>query len=301
MPHNITPVSTFTAPVVAWSDGDAVAESSSDPTIQALTNRTEYLHNIALVQTIVVSANGTTVLTAASTGLQVLTGTSNQTFQLPDETTLEVGRPFTFLNQSTGIMTFKDSGGSTIYSVGPANGGRGTVPITWLSSSNSTANGSWLLFPTKPGQLVATSIADTAAAGSVGELIQQSLLHASALSLTNNTPVDVASITLTPGDWDIRAILQFTSGAATTVFYLGAISLTSATIPAISCIGVPSAGGEVTIESRVDTAAGGPTFGIIVPPIPVQVSTNTSFHLVASATFSGSLLANGWISARRVR
>lgn len=39
MPHNISGVNAFTDPVPAYSDGDAVAQVSNDPTIQALANR----------------------------------------------------------------------------------------------------------------------------------------------------------------------------------------------------------------------------------------------------------------------
>jgi hypothetical protein len=43
MPHNITGSNVFTDPVPALSDGDPVAEVSSDPTTQALANRDIYL------------------------------------------------------------------------------------------------------------------------------------------------------------------------------------------------------------------------------------------------------------------
>lgn len=47
MPHNITPVDAFTTPIPVLDDGDAVAASSTTPTIQALADRSLYQRNIS--------------------------------------------------------------------------------------------------------------------------------------------------------------------------------------------------------------------------------------------------------------
>lgn len=60
----------------------------------------------------VTSAAGTTTLTAGSADLIVVTGTTTQTIQLPDVTTLLLGRTFTILNTSTGAVTAQSSGGN---------------------------------------------------------------------------------------------------------------------------------------------------------------------------------------------
>lgn len=85
----------------------------------------------------VVSASGTTVLTAASTRLQQLAGSANQTFQLPDATTLSVGATFEFNNNSSGILTVVDNGSNSITTV--PSGGYGRI----VAIAVSTANGSW--------------------------------------------------------------------------------------------------------------------------------------------------------------
>lgn len=48
MPHNLTDSSTFTSPVPAIADGDAVDQSVNDPLAQSLANRTRFLLDHAL-------------------------------------------------------------------------------------------------------------------------------------------------------------------------------------------------------------------------------------------------------------
>lgn len=71
----------------------------------------------------VVSAGATTTLTSASARWQNLTGTSAQTFQLPNATTLSIGARFDFNNNSTGLLTLKDGGGTILFTV--PSGGQG--------------------------------------------------------------------------------------------------------------------------------------------------------------------------------
>jgi hypothetical protein len=63
------------------------------------------------------SAAGTTSLTNVSKSLQILTGTTTQTYTLPNATTLDIGTTFTFENQSTGLLTVNDFAASPITTV----------------------------------------------------------------------------------------------------------------------------------------------------------------------------------------
>jgi hypothetical protein len=87
--------------------------------------------------TAVTSAAGTTVLTEDSNFYQNLLGTTTQTFQLPDATTLLVGTTFIFDNDSTGILTITDNASGTIDSI-PAGG----IDYLYLAN-NSTVAGTW--------------------------------------------------------------------------------------------------------------------------------------------------------------
>src|SRR5579859_3928813 len=71
-------------------------------------NGNTIINNLVELGTNVVSAGSTTPMSAASTQSQILTGTSNQTFTLPDTTTLAVGAIYTFNNNSTGNLTVND-------------------------------------------------------------------------------------------------------------------------------------------------------------------------------------------------
>ena len=63
------------------------------------------------------TAGTTTTLTATSTYNQFFTGSTTQTIQLPDVTTLALGWTFHISNNSTGTLTVTSSGGNTISTV----------------------------------------------------------------------------------------------------------------------------------------------------------------------------------------
>ena len=67
------------------------------------------VNNVQKGYTSVTSAGTTTTLTAASTYAQRITGTSAQTIQLPDTTTLTNGHTFIIDNDSTGAVTVNTS------------------------------------------------------------------------------------------------------------------------------------------------------------------------------------------------
>jgi hypothetical protein len=85
------------------------------------------------------AAGGTTTLTAASTPVNIVTGSGGQTFILPDATTLPIGVIFSFNNnQSSGAAIIKvNGGGSTVSTV--QSGAYSTVVLI----SNGTATGTW--------------------------------------------------------------------------------------------------------------------------------------------------------------
>lgn len=110
-----------------------------------------YVNNYLGNGTATTSAGGTTVLTVASSRFQVLTGSSSQTYQLPDATTLTRGPWFVFNNNSSGSLIITNNGGSTLYTV-PAGG-----IIECGPTSISTANGSWDFHGFYPGTVTWSS------------------------------------------------------------------------------------------------------------------------------------------------
>jgi hypothetical protein len=89
----------------------------------------------------ITSAAGTTVLTADSNYYQRLLGSTTQTFQLPDATTLLEGTTFIFDNDSSGALTVVDNATGPIETIpGGASGfvylaDNGTVAGTWRRHS----------------------------------------------------------------------------------------------------------------------------------------------------------------------
>lgn len=99
----------------------------------------------------VTSAGGTTALTEASNYYQRLVGTQNQTFVLPDATTLVTGTTFLIANDSTGTLTIQDGATTTIESI-PATG----VDYIYLID-NSTVAGTWKAYSFNPSNYDFTS------------------------------------------------------------------------------------------------------------------------------------------------
>ena len=91
-----------------------------------------------------VSAGGTTVMTVASARIQNLTGTTTQTFQLPDATTLVLSQLFLFNNNSSQSLTITNNGAVSQYVI-PAGGA-----VEVYTTNISTANGTFDFHPLPP-------------------------------------------------------------------------------------------------------------------------------------------------------
>jgi hypothetical protein len=139
-----------------------------------------------------------------------------------------------------------------------------------------------------------TATNDNAAAGEVGEHVSSAIGSGSAVSLAGaGTVVNVTSISLTAGDWDISILGYFVPAATTNVAYASAgLSTTSGALDAT--------------EGRLGQAApnGVPvvTFSVAVPPYRLSLSSTTTVFFVARSGFTVSTNAvYGIIRARRVR
>jgi hypothetical protein len=141
---NVTPLGTIasgtwqgTTVGVSYGGTGVTTSSGANSVVLRDANQNTALNNIFRNTTSTVSAGGTTVLTAASSFTQVLTGTTTQTYQLPDATTLVNGASFQFNNNSTGALTIVNNGSGPVATV--AAGGASQIFLT----STSTANGVW--------------------------------------------------------------------------------------------------------------------------------------------------------------
>lgn len=169
----------------------------------------------------------------------------------------------------------------------------GTLPnaATWTAARTDAAQ-TFTGSQTFSGGIVGTTAAGNATAGNLGEYASTLVPVGSAVSLTTATTANVASVSLTAGDWDVEGSVNYVATAATVTTKEGAISATSTTLP--------TDGSEV--YSAVQATTTTVTDGLTLPRKRINVSGTTTVYLVAQATFSaGTVTAFGTINARRIR
>lgn len=197
-------------------------------------------------------------------------------------TALQHATTLNFANTAaTRNVTFPDASG-TLLMTGQAIS---TVPSIEFSSTSG---------------IIGTTTNNTAAAGSVGEMISSFVAVGSAVGLTSGVSANVTSISLTAGDWDVWGAVATNPNAATTTSIVNCgINTTSATLAVFpGSIGVPGVG-RAFLSSAVP--AGGITIADI-PTTPLQLSGTTTVYLVTNVTFAvNTLSAYGAIIARRRR
>lgn len=184
--------------------------------------------------------------------------------------------------QLAAALTDETGTGSVVFGTSPTFTTNITTPkITFNSTSG----------------VVGTTTNDSAATGSVGEWVSSVILFAGKVSLTNATQVNVTSIPLTAGDWNVWGSSWFNLGSGTLVTAAAAgISTTSAILP-----GTPADGGAV-VQFADTTYSGTNNLILGITPTRISVPTTTTVYLVGYAEFTVSTLQMfGAINARRVR
>lgn len=160
--------------------------------------------------------------------------------------------------------------------------------VTCLTGSLSIATA------VNTGQTVvrATQTNDSAAAGEIGEYKEVTVTLANAVPLTTATPANIASMTLTPGDWDVIGSILLHPAASTVVDHAtSGISEVSDTIGGIGTYDVDVYGVTTTVDFSKHT-----------PITRVSEAVDTPVYRVTDATFTVSTLsAYGQMRARRIR
>ena len=130
--------------------------------------------------------------------------------------------------------------------------------------------------------------------GQIGEVIS-SVVQPGAVTLTSTVAANIASISLSPGDWDVHGEIWLSVGTGAPVNVVGAINTVSATLPATQSIGTSRAQISATLTaSSLDYFA----------PRACRASllATTPYYLVGFCNFpSGTTTAGGTIWARRAR
>jgi hypothetical protein len=122
---------------VAYGGTGVTSSSGANSVMLRDANQNVTVNRLNQSNTAVSAAGGTTALTAASSYSQTLNGTGNQTYTMPDATTLTTGVAFVFNNNATGTLTLQDYATGA---VGTITSG-GAVELVLLS--NATVAGTW--------------------------------------------------------------------------------------------------------------------------------------------------------------
>ncbi len=140
--------------------------------------------------------------------------------------------------------------------------------------------------------IVGTSTTTAAAVGIIGQGVTTSLAVGSAVTFTTATAMNVITVTLTAGDWDVSGHVNFSETLASVSARSAGITTTSATIP------TDGSEGENGVQSTIVSEKN----SITINPQIIRLSATTNVYLVASATFSaGTAVGYGSITYRRVR
>lgn len=149
-------------------------------------------------------------------------------------------------------------------------------------------------------QVLGTATNDNAPAGCIGEYIEADVAVGAMIAMTSATPLNLASISLTAGDWDVWVDARFKGGTTTVVNFLQiCLSIVSATLNTgngrnrIFPYFTGTAFAFSTVENTVDVPLG---------PFRMSLNATTTVYAVANSSF-GTSTCNvfGKMRARRVR
>ena len=122
---------------VAYGGTGVTASSGANSVMLRDANQNVAVNRLNQSNTDTSAAGGTTALTAASSYSQTLTGTGNQTYTMPDATTLTTGVAFVFNNNATGTLTLRDYASGLIGTI--TSGGACELVLL----NNGTTAGTW--------------------------------------------------------------------------------------------------------------------------------------------------------------
>lgn len=201
-------------------------------------------------------------------------------------------------------MTINAKGSGTIAIAGSSTGnvsiGRALVygGVTLNNAVTGTGN---MVLSTSPSittpNLIGTTAANNANAGSVGEYIESNTAAPGIASGATGVSKNLTSITLSAGDWDVQGTIGWVP-ANTTTLTTHAASISLVTDTADVTFGRNNL---VTLPTAV-TGVGNTTSSNVVMTCRFNVSVSTTVFLVGTASFATSTLTMyGNLRARRVR
>ena len=278
---NVSPLGTITSAVwngstipVAYGGTGVTSSSGASSVVLRDANSNITANNVLNGYTNTTAAGTTTVLTAASTYYQKISGSTTQTFQLPVGTTMANGQAFVFDNDSSGAVSIVDN----------ASGAVDTVPSGGYSyifcEDNSTSAGSWGKYALLP----ASYDFSTTSANFGGAVISNTTYQGTAVasgyggtglttfSAANNALYSTSSSALAAGTLPVAA----GGTGATTLTQNGVVYGNGTSVAGITAAGTT---GQVLIA----TTSGAPSWGS-VPSTAAVTSFQTSLSGLTPST-----------------
>lgn len=140
--------------------------------------------------------------------------------------------------------------------------------------------------------MVGTTTNDSAVAGRIGEFVETVVQTIVPVSLATGVAKDMATISLTAGDWDVSAsIISVPQSSTVTASIQAGINTTANTLPALELQQING-----VISTPQSTAS------VALPRQRYSLASTTTVRAIVSIVFSaGTCSAAGFINARRVR
>ncbi|AZF94958.1 tail fiber protein [Pectobacterium phage Phoria] len=235
------------------------------------------------------SLSGLTTPLSAAQG-----GTGNNTGNAATATVLATPRTIQTNLASTSAASFNGSANITPGVTGNlpvTNGGTGagSAPSARanLGAAMNGINNDISNLAALTGGITGLTTGTAAASGIVGEVA--SAASSSATNLVSGSVINIISLSLPAGDWELESAFQIINTGNVTALAFG-VSTTTGVLPT-TWYDVYSI--TTTIGSGTSNRQG--------MARRVLLSTTTTVYLVAQATFTGTATANGYVRARRVR
>jgi Chaperone of endosialidase len=283
-----------TTVAVGYGGTGVTSSSGANSVVLRDANSNVTANNFLAGYNVITAAAGTTVLTNASAYYQRISGSTTQTIQLPNATTMANGQGFTFDNDSSGVVTIVDN----------ASGAVDTVPSGGYSyifvEDNSTSAGSWGKYALIPASYdFSTTTANFGTATITNATYNGNTISSgyggtglTTFTAANNALYSTSSSALAAGTLPVAAGgTGLTSTPTNGQIDIGNGSgFTRTTLTAGTGISVSNASGSITITNT------SPSSGGTVTSVSGTGSVN-GITLTGSVTSSGSLTLGGTLGS----
>ncbi len=176
---------------------------------------------------------------------------------------------------------------SNVAITGGAINGTSVGFTTAATGRFSTLTATSAIIPSTTQGIIGTIVGDDALPGSIGEYIFASAQN---VSLNGSTFINVATIALTPGDWDVSAGANFNIASAVA---------TAAAVVIQSTAEGPYLGPPYS--ASIGATLTGNNLALTPPTRRINITQNTDYHIVMYLDLSGTATGTAFIGARRRR